>query len=72
VGLTPGFSLNSNSNNLLIPNAHIINIFSNIGNTAILRYHQDKIIYKKVSTIMNMSKILIIPQLNISKSQTIQ
>jgi len=34
----------SNSNYLLIPNAHITNIFSNIRNMAILGYHQDKIV----------------------------
>jgi len=63
---------NSNSNHLLIPNAHTTNIFSNIRNMAILGYHQDKIKYKIVSSIMNMSKILIIPPLNTSKSQAIQ
>ncbi len=37
-------------------------------NAAILGYYQDKI----VSSIMNESKILIIPQLNTSKSQTLK
>ena len=39
---------NSNSNHLLIPNAHTTNILSNKHNMAILGYHQDKIVYKLV------------------------
>ncbi len=58
---------NSNSNHLLIPNAHTTNNLSNIRNMAILGYHQDKIIYKLVQSIINMSKI--IDYSNTSKSQ---
>jgi len=47
----------SNSNHLLIPNAHTTNIFSNTHNMAILGYHQDKITYKIVQSVINMSKI---------------
>jgi len=39
---------NSNSNHLLIPNAHTANILSNKRNMAILGYHQDKLVYKLV------------------------
>jgi len=51
---------NSNSNHLLIPNAHTTNIPSNICNMAIPGYHQDKIIYKPGQSIINMSKINVI------------
>jgi hypothetical protein len=40
----------------LIPNAHTTNILSNKRNMAILGYHQDKIVYKLVYSIINMSK----------------
>ncbi len=59
------YSIPFKSNHILIPIAQIF--FKNICNTAFLGYHKDKIRYKIVFLIIDMSKILIIPQLNMPK-----